>query len=333
MQQPTPTLGETPRYLQFTKDFYATAAVEPDVGLCCTTTPRFALPGLTIPERMEAMNYGCGSTVHPRDLVGSPTVLYVGIGGGIELLQFAYFSRRPGGVIGVEPVAEMRAAARANLEEAARLNPWFDPSFVEIRDGDALQLPAEDGTVKVTAQNCLFNIFEEAELVRALAEMRRVLEPRGRFVLSDPVAPHALPEHLVRDERLRAMCLSGAITYDRYVEQLVDAGFGTIEIRARRPYRILDPKRYDVPAPILLHSLEVAAIADPIPADGACVFTGKTAIWYGEARTFDDGKGHRLDRDRPLAVCDKTAANLAALGLADLHVTESTWFYDGGGCC
>jgi hypothetical protein len=35
---------------------------------------------------MLEMNYGCGSTVHPRDLAGSPTVLYVGVGGGMELL-------------------------------------------------------------------------------------------------------------------------------------------------------------------------------------------------------------------------------------------------------
>ena len=42
------------------------------------------------------MNYGCGSTVNPRDLVGSPSILYVGVGGGMEVLQFAYFSRRAG---------------------------------------------------------------------------------------------------------------------------------------------------------------------------------------------------------------------------------------------
>ena len=28
-----------------------------------------------------SINYGCGNTVHPRDLVNSPTVLFVGVGG------------------------------------------------------------------------------------------------------------------------------------------------------------------------------------------------------------------------------------------------------------
>jgi hypothetical protein len=36
------------------------------------------LPGLKIPKRMLEMNYGCGSTVHPRDLVNNPKILYVG---------------------------------------------------------------------------------------------------------------------------------------------------------------------------------------------------------------------------------------------------------------
>lgn len=320
-------------YLDSTKDFYARVAETPEPGLCCTTTPRFALPGLTIPSRMEEMNYGCGTTVHPRDLQSEPTILYVGVGGGLELLQFAYFSRRPGGVVGIDPVEKMRDAATANLKTAADENDWFQTSFVDIRPGDALELPVDSASIQVSAQNCLFNIFEETDLKRALAEMHRVLVPGGRFVLSDPVAPHALPEALTGDERLRAMCLSGATTYDRYIELLAETGFGTIEIRARRPYRILDPARYDVEQVILLESLEVCAIKDPVPADGPCVFTGRTVIYFGTRPTLDDGAGHVMLRDQPLAVCDKTAANLTALGRDDLLVTESTWFYDGGGCC
>ncbi len=320
-------------YLQTTKDFYQRAAETPDVGLCCTTRPAWALPGLEITERMLEMNYGCGTTVHPRDLVNAPTVLYVGVGGGLELLQFAYFSRRPGAVIGVDPVARMRQACVENLADAASGNPWFDPGFVSMREGDALALPVTDGEVDVVAQNCLFNIFEEAELRTALAETYRVLRPRGRFVLSDPIAPHPLPDHLVRDERLRAMCLSGAITYERYLDLLVQTGFGTIEVRARRPYRVLDPARFSVEKPILLESIEVAAIKDPMPDDGPCIFTGCTAIYHGEREVLDDRRGHVLTRDQPFPVCDKTARNLHALDRSDVTVTGPTYFYDGGGCC
>jgi SAM-dependent methyltransferase len=320
-------------YLETTKDFYKEVALEPDKGLCCTTSPVWALPELTVPSRMLEMNYGCGTTVHPRDLADQPSVLYLGVGGGLELLQFAYFCRRPGGVVGIEPVAEMREAARKNLAEAVRKNSWLREEFVEIREGDALSVPVEDGTIGVTAQNCLFNIFEPDELTRALAETYRVLRAHGRFVLSDPVAPQELPDHLTKDARLRAMCLSGAITYERYVDRLVATGFGTLEVRARRPYRVLDPRRYRVEHPIVLESVEVAAIKDPIPDDGPCVFTGRAAIYVGEDEQLDDGAGHLMARDQPLAVCDKTAGQLEALGRDDLFVTPPTWFYDGGGCC
>jgi ubiquinone/menaquinone biosynthesis C-methylase UbiE len=320
-------------YLDPARDFYAEAAANPKPGLCCTTTPRWALPELAVPSRMEAMSYGCGSTVHPRDLRGSPTVLYVGVGGGMEILQFAYFTRRPSGVIGVDSVARMREACRDNLEQAALTNPWFREDFVDLRDGDALRLPVADGSVDVAAQNCLFNIFEERDLAVALSEMYRVLKPGGRLVMSDPVTPEPLPAHLVTDERLRAMCLSGPTTYERYLVLLVAAGFGTIEVRARRPYRVLDPVRYGTAKPLVLESLEVAAIKDPVPADGACVFTGRTAIYFGSEESLDDRAGHVLIRDMPMAICDKTAAKLERLGRPDLIVTSPTWFYDGGGCC
>lgn len=320
-------------YLAAAQAFYRQAAETPDPGLCCTTGPAWALPDLHVPPCMLEMNYGCGSTVHPRDLADAPSVLYVGVGGGLELLQFAYFCRRPGAVIGIEPVAEMRAAARRNLAEAARLNPWFREDFVDVRAGDALALPISDGEIGISAQNCLFNIFQRRDLERALGEMHRVLRPHGRFLTSDPIAPCELPVHLRDDIRLRAMCLSGSITLERYLEAMVAVGFGTLEVRARRPYRVLDPTRYGVPRVMLLESVEIAAIKDPIPSDGPCIFTGRTAIYYGTDDVWDDGAGHLLSRDMPLAVCDKTAARLASLAREDLLLTPSTWFYDGGGCC
>ena len=280
------------------------------------------------------MNYGCGATVHHRDLTNNPTVLYVGVGGGMELLQFSYFSRKPGGVIGVDTVPEMLSASRENFIEAEKDNDWFRHEFVRLVEGDALNLPVEDSSVDVAAQNCLFNIFKLDDLKSALAEMYRALKPHGRLVMSDPVTPEILPQSLQDDETLRAMCVSGTQTYERYIGALIEAGFGTIEIRARRPYRLLDPKRYPaLPHPVLLESLEVAAIKDPMPEDGACVFTGRAAIYFGENDTFDDGAGHIMQRDMPLAVCDKTAAKFEALGRDDIMVTPSTFFYDGGGCC
>lgn len=323
----------TTGYLETTKNIYKTAAETPDVGLCCTTTPIWQLPGLHIPPIMQQMNYGCGSTVNPKDLVNDPKILYVGVGGGMELLQFAYFSRQKNGVMGIDVVDEMLDASKRNFIEAEKLNPWFKKEFVDLRKGDALNLPVEDSSIDVAAQNCLFNIFKHEELKQALAEMYRVLKPHGRLVMSDPTCESIMPDALREDERLRAVCLSGALPLKEYVKMITDIGFGTVEIRAKRPYRILDPKNYDTDKLIYIESVEVCAIKDRMPADGPCVFTGKTAIYFGSEDCFDDNKGHVLLPNRPMAVCDKTGGALAALNRDDIFISGSTWFYDGGGCC
>ena len=185
----------------------------------------------------------------------------------------------------------------------------------------------------VAAQNCLFNIFEEAELKLALQEIYRVLKPHGRLVLSDPTCEQHMPKNLRDDERLRALCLSGALPLQRYLDMITDIGFGTVEVRARRPYRILSPGHYETKELIHIESVEVAAIKDPMPEDGPCIFTGRSAIYFGGDDEFDDNKGHTLLQNQPLAICDKNAGALAALGRGDIYVSESTFFYDGGGCC
>lgn len=320
-------------YLETAAQFYREVAQTPQVGLCCVQSTPLQLPGLKIPLPMQEMNYGCGTTVHPTELGNQPTVLYVGVGGGLEALQFAYFSRYASAVIAVEPVGAMREAAARNLEIAAQENPWFNTSFVEIREGDAFNLPVADASVDIVAQNCLFNIFEPEDLTRALKEAYRVLKPGGRLQMSDPIATRPIPAHLQQDERLRAMCLSGALTYQEYTERIINAGFGQVEIRDRRPYRLLDSQTYNLEENLLLESLDSVSFKVVIPEDGACIFTGKTAIYAGSEPFFDDLAGHLLQLGIPAAVCDKTAAKLAASKPAEIIVTNSTWHYSGGGCC
>ncbi len=320
-------------YLDATEDLYKEAALTPDVGLCCTTNPIWELPGLKIPKIMQEMNYGCGSTVHARDLSNNPKMLYVGVGGGMELLQFSYFNREKGGVIGVDVVDEMLDASRKNFKIAEEQNDWFKSEFIDLVKGDALNLNVPDNSIDVAAQNCLFNIFKAEDLKKAIEEMYRVLKPHGKLVMSDPTCEQEMNDTLRNDDRLRALCLSGSLPIADYVKALTDAGFGTIEIRARKPYRILDPKHYPTEELIYIESIEVATVKDAMPEDGSCVFTGKAAIYYGDDDFFDDKKGHILLKNQPLAICDKTAQALKDLNRDDLYFSESTFHYDGGGCC
>jgi SAM-dependent methyltransferase len=319
-------------YLKTVETVYAEAARAPDGSLCCTASPRWRFPDLRVPPVMQQMDYGCGSTVDPRDLDAGDTVLYVGVGGGLEALQFAYFTRRPGSVLAVDPVAEMRERARANFAEAARLNPWFDPAFVTLLDGSALDLPVPAARVSLVAQNCLFNVFTRQHLDRALDEVVRVLRPGGKFCTSDPVTPVPLPAALADDATLRARCISGCQTLPDYLAALTGAGLNRVEVRARVPYRLLHPLEYPALAePVMLESVEVAAYKVPPGEDGPEVFTGRTVTYAGPQETFADGRGFVLRRGIPVPVSDAAAERLG--WLPDVVVTAPTYNARGGGCC
>ena len=48
------------------------------------------------------------------------------------------------------------------------MNPWFKSDFVDLRKGDAMNLPVDDNSIDVAAQNCLFNIFKSDDLKKAI---------------------------------------------------------------------------------------------------------------------------------------------------------------------
>lgn len=319
----------TSSYLETVRTFYDDIAKKPETGACCAQRNDVELAGLVVPPRMAEMSYSCGSTVHPDDMTGSPTVLYVGVGGGLEALQFAFFSRRPGGVIAVDPSPAMRAAAAENLAEAARLNDWLDPAFVTILEGDAFTLPVADASVDLVAQNCLFNMFRSGDLDRALAEVARVLKPGGRLMMSDPVAPYAIPVHLANDDRLRALCLSGALTYEGYIGALAKAGFRRIEVRARRLYRTLAAAEYGLTEDLRLDSYDTVSFKAASADEPLHVFTGRRAV-YGGLFPFLDHGGQRYQRDKPVPVSDQTAAELEAAAPGEVQITAPTWRVDAG---
>ena len=128
------------------------------------------------------------------------------------------------------------------------------------------------------------------------------------------------------------MCLTGALPLADYMSRLTDIGSARSRCgRGGLPRALAAPSRDH--RLIAIESVEICAIKDPVPNDGPCVFTGRTAIYHGADETFDDRRGHILTQNQPASVCDKTANALAALGRDDIYISGSTWHYDGGGCC
>lgn len=320
---PKPDAPRDGGYLGFAHAFYDTLALTPGSAACCVQRNDLELPDLVAPPEMVERTFSCGTTVHPAELTDAPTVLYVGVGGGLEALQFAYFSRRPNAVIAVDPVARMRDVATANLAEAARLNDWFNESFVRVLDGDAFALPLPDASVDLVAQNCLFNLFEPADLRRALGEAARVLRPGGRLMMSDPIATRDIPEHLRRDDRLRAMCLSGALRYEEYTAAVAAAGFGRIEVRSRKPYRVLDSASYGLDSDLALDALDTVSVKTAA-MDGCEIYSGRRAIYTGpQAQLCLEGL--TLHRHRPAAISDRMAERLEQQLTGAVLLTPPTW--------
>lgn len=320
-------------HLSNTKRYYQNFISDSDLGYKPTQQMVWRLPDLHIPERMFEMNFNPGSTVYPQDLADNPSVLYVGAGGGLELLQFAYFSRKPSGVIGVDIVDDMILECKKNLLEAEKINDWFQSNFVDLRKGDALYLPLEDNSVDVAAQNCLFNIFKMEDLKKALCEMYRVLKPGGRLVLSDPICEQTLPHYLRDNKMLRAKCVTGAITLNNYLQLIDETGFGTIEIRGRWPYFIIDKNRFEVDEHIHVESIEICAKKESSGFDEAQIYTGRRALYYGTEESFHANFGLTLPYNRPVAVSDQVAEKLESLDREDIYVSPSTYFYNGDLCC
>jgi arsenite methyltransferase len=123
------------------------------------------------------------------------TVLDVGCGAGMDLLVAARRVGPSGTAIGVDMTEPMRACAIAGAAACGLTN-------VDMRAGDATSLPVEDASIDVVISNGVLNLVPQKEL--ALAEIRRVLKPRGRVQIADIVLHQGLSESALRDVDLWA---------------------------------------------------------------------------------------------------------------------------------
>jgi ubiquinone/menaquinone biosynthesis C-methylase UbiE len=116
---------------------------------------------------------------------GDEQVLDVGCGHGLFLLAAAKELAR-GKAIGVDLWQKEDQAG--NCREATWQNAILEgvTDRVELKDGDARQLPFADGSFDVILSSwALHNIYNKAERDQAVRQIVRVLKPGGRLVLID----------------------------------------------------------------------------------------------------------------------------------------------------
>ena len=143
-----------------------------------------------IPAASSASFAGVGNPHCVAAIEAGETVVDIGCGAGTDLLLAAHKVGSRGRAIGVDMTPAMAERARAGARAMG-----FD--HVEVRVGDALELPVESGTIDVVISNGVLNLTPDKD--RAYSEAFRILKPGGRFQLADIIVANELSENVRSD--------------------------------------------------------------------------------------------------------------------------------------
>jgi len=307
---------------------YAAAAKAPEAALCC--------PNHYDPERLKSIpreviekDYGCGDpTPWLRE---GETVLDLGSGAGKICFIAAQVVGPSGKVIGVDMTDEMLEVARRNAPLVAERLGFANVDFrkgriqdlgldLECLDRELKSRPVTDAasflaadelaqdlrikqplirdeSVDVVVSNCVLILVESRSKRQLFTEIFRVLRIGGRAIISDIVSDEEVPEELQSNAELWSGCISGALTEEGFLEAFAQAGFYGMQLLKR------DEAPWQTVGGIEFRSVTVAAYKGK---QGACYEGNQAVVYLGPFKEVLDDDGHRLERGRRYAVCDKT---------------------------
>lgn len=310
------------------KERYAAGARAQEAALCCPVEydPQYLK---IIPDEVIERDYGCGDPsqyLHPGE-----TVLDLGSGTGKICFIAAQVVGAGGRVIGVDMTDDMLDVARRNapvvaerigyanvefrkgriqdlaldlekLDAALRANPIANADAFLAADALAEELRVTEplvasDSVDMVVSNCVLNLVEPRAKRQLFEEIFRVLRRGGRAVISDIVADEPVPQHLQNDPELWSGCISGALTEEEFLQAFTDAGFYGVEILK------LDAQPWRTVEGIEFRSMTIQALKGK---QGPCFERNQAVIYRGPFKEVLDDDGHRMERGRRYAVCDKT---------------------------
>ena len=197
------------------RDRYAMRAQES----CCSETQ--SASGCFVSQPLKL---GLGRPAKAAKLRKGETVLDLGSGTGVDVIEASESVGPDGLAIGVDSTPEMILQSRENARARSLKN-------VEFRLGEIEYLPIESGSVDVVISDCVINLSPDK--TRVFREAFRVLRPGGRIVVSDVVASKKIPEPIQKDPNAWAGCVAGAVRESDYHSFLKKAGFEDIATMRR----------------------------------------------------------------------------------------------------
>ncbi len=123
------------------------------------------------------------------------------------------------------------------IEKAKNNAEKYGYKNVEFREGDIeKRIPVEDNSVDAVISNCVINLtFNKVDTFR---EIYRILKPDGigRMVISDLVTDREIGNANSINAENWCSCIDGALTKERYIESIREAGFTDVEVLDEKPY-------------------------------------------------------------------------------------------------
>ena len=307
---------------------YSSAAQAKAEALCCPIQYNREYLKV-IPTEILERDYGCGDpSQHVR---AGETVLDLGSGAGKICFIASQVVGPTGRVIGVDMNDEMLALARKHRDSVGDAIGYRNVEFrkgriqdlaldLEALDAELRRRPIESAdaflnadalaeelrvtrplipsdSIDVVVSNCVLNLVDPRAKQQLFGEIFRVLKKGARAVISDIVSDEVVPEELQNDPELWSGCISGAFTEQGFLQAFLDAGFYGVQILSwgTEPWRTVRG--------IEFRSVTVEAFKGK---QGPCFERGQAVIYKGPFKEICDDDGHRMERGKRYAVCDKT---------------------------
>jgi len=163
----------------------------------------------------------CGGAINYSEPTEGEICVDLGSGRGTDALRLAEKVGQKGFVYGIDLSDSMIGKAVSTAERLGVTNIKFIQSYLE-------KIDLEDNLANLVISNCTINHSSDKQAV--WNEVYRILKDNGRFVISDIYSSAPVPEEYKNDPVAVSECWAGSVTREEYMEQLKNAGFGSIRI-------------------------------------------------------------------------------------------------------
>jgi SAM-dependent methyltransferase len=142
-----------------------------------------------LPSEATSSFAGVANPLRMAALPPGSTVVDIGCGAGMDLMLAASAVGPSGHAIGIDMTEPMAERARASARALG-----FD--HVDVRAGDALDVPVDSQSVDFVISNGVLNLATDKR--QAFGEVFRILKPGGQFLYADIIVASELSESIRR---------------------------------------------------------------------------------------------------------------------------------------